>query len=174
MELLEVMRCRRSVRTYTGEKIPEDKLNAVLQAGLLSASSRSIRPWEFIVVREQKTLKLMADCRAGAARMLEGADAAIVVIGDETKSDVWIEDCSIAMANMHLMADSLGLGSCWIQGRLRAAENGESAEGYLRRLLGYPDSLRLEAVLSLGIPYSHPDGYDLEKLPMGKIHREKY
>ena len=174
MELTEIMRRRRSVRTYTEERIPEEKLRTVLQAGLLSASSRGIRPWEFIVVRDREMLKRMSACRAGSARMLARADAAIVVLGDELKSDVWTEDCSIAMANMHLMADSLGLGSCWIQGRLRETEEGESSEEYLRRLLGYPEHLRLEAVLSLGMPQSHPEGYDMKSLPADKIHREKY
>ena len=44
MELLEIMRKRRSVRKYTGEMIPEKDLEKVLQAGLLSPSGRSLRP----------------------------------------------------------------------------------------------------------------------------------
>ena len=112
MKLLEIMQNRRSVRKYTGESIADEKMEEILQAGLLSASSRAFRPWEFIVVRDKEMLDKMASCRDGAANMLKGADAAIVVIADGEKSDVWIEDCSIVMSNMHLMADSLGIGSC--------------------------------------------------------------
>ena len=151
MDLLEIMRKRRSIRRYTGEKIPEEKLETILQAGLLSASGRAIRPWEFIVVQDKDTLQYLSDSRIGAAKMLQGADCAIVVIGDSEKTDVWIEDCSIAMAQMHLMADSLGVGSCWIQGRLREAE-GKTTEEYVREKLEFPESFRLEAILSLGIP----------------------
>ena len=53
MELLEVMQRRRSVRLYTKEEVPEEKLNQILQAGLLSASGKGVRPWEFIVVRKK-------------------------------------------------------------------------------------------------------------------------
>ena len=173
MELIEMMKKRRSVRSYTEEPIPADKLNLVLQAGLLAPSGRAIRPWELIVVENKEMLAAMAECREGAAQMLKGAAAAIVVIADPEKTDVWTEDCSIVMAHMHLMADSLGLGSCWIQGRLRTV-GGDTTENYLRSLLKFPDSYRLEAILSLGCPAAHPAARTTEELPMEKVHRERY
>ena len=112
MELLNLLQHRRSVRSYTGEPVPEEALKQILQAGLISASSRSLCPWEFIVVRDKETLAHLSRCRTAGAGMLAKANCAIVVVADEAKCDVWIEDCSIAMANMHLMADALGLGSC--------------------------------------------------------------
>ncbi len=174
MELIDMMRNRRSVRDYTQEEIPEEKIKKVLQAGLLSASGRARRPWEFILVRDKTVLRKMAGCREGAAKMLEKADAAIVVVANPKLTDVWVEDCSIAMANMHLMADSLGIGSCWIQGRLRTASDGRTAEEFLRELLGFPDSYRLEAILSMGTAKEHPKGYSLDKLLQEKIHVESY
>lgn len=174
MSLLEILQNRHSVRKYTKEPIPEETLMTGLQAGLLSASSRSIRPWEIIVVKERAVLEKLSDCRVGSAKMLAGAQAAIVVVADSTASDVWIEDCSIVMSNMHLMADSLGLGSCWIQGRLRVTPNGETTEDYLRKFLGYPKTYVLEAVLSLGMPQNHPAKQELSALPLDKIHWEKF
>lgn len=174
MELIEIMKHRRSVRKYTGEAISEEKLQLVLQAGLLSASGRARRPWEFIVVRDKKTLNAMSECREGSARMLAGADCAVVVIADTEKTDVWTEDCSIAMSNMHLMADSLGLGSCWIQGRLRTAADGRTTEEYLWELLKFPEGYALQAILSLGIPDGHPEPHSMEELQIEKIHRERF
>lgn len=174
MELIQMLQDRRSVRKYTGERIPEEKVERILQAGLLSPTSHNSKPWEFIVVRDKETLKALSKCRVGSAKMLEGADAAIIVLGDPEKTDVWTEDCSIAMTNMHLMADSLSVGSCWIQGRLRDAEDGRPTEEYLRDILGFPENLKLEAVLSLGMPEGHPDGYSLDSLLTERIHKEKY
>lgn len=57
MNLLEIMQKRHSIRKYTEEAVSEESLQTVVQAGLLSASSRSIRPWELIVVRDRDTLK---------------------------------------------------------------------------------------------------------------------
>lgn len=174
MDLLEIMRQRRSVRSYTFETVSEEDIRKILEAGLLSASGRAIRPWEMIVVKNRDTLRKMADCRDHGAKMLEGADAAIVVIADETKTDVWTEDCSIVMSNMHLAASCLGVGSCWIQGRLRKAVGGESTEAYLRKLLKFPKSHRLEAVLSLGMPESVPEPREAADELWMKVHRETY
>ena len=180
MDLLEIMRRRRSIRNYSGEEIPEESITKVLQAGLLSASGKAKRPWEFIVVRQRKTLDDLSGCRAGGVKMLKEAQCAIVVIGDETEQDVWIEDCSVAMANMHLMADSLGIGSCWIQGRLRTATSADSGtasittEDYVRECLHFPEGYKLEAILSLGMPAEEKTPAELSKLPFEKIHYEKF
>ena len=170
MELFEVMQQRHSIRAYTGEVISEEAMEMILRAGLLSPSGRAVRPWELIVVREREMLQHMAKCRIAGAQMLEKADAAIVVIGDETKTDVWIEDCSIVVSNMHLAAESLGIGSCWIQGRLREAKPGLSTEDYLRECLRFPEQYRLEAILSLGVPARHPKPTDIAGLHTEKIH----
>ena len=56
MDMLKAILHRRSVRIYTEERIPEEKLNAILYAGLSAASSKNRRPWEFIVVRDKHML----------------------------------------------------------------------------------------------------------------------
>lgn len=174
-ELLQTMLNRRSIRKYTGEPIPEDKLKLILQAGLASATSKNRKPWEFVVVQQKEALQTLAKCRVGAAKMLENAGCAIVVFGNtDVTPDVWVEDCSIAMSNMHLMADALGLGSCWIQGRCREAENGQATEEFCRELLGVPGNYKLEAILSIGVPAERPVGYTVEDLKEEKIHWEKF
>lgn len=174
-DLMEMILKRRSIRKYTGEPVPEELLQQVLEAGLASETSRSRFAWEFIVVRDKEMLAKMAHFRLHSAMMLEGAFAAVVVLMDEDKTDVWTEDASIAMAHMHLMADHLGLGSCWIQGRLRECEDGSmSSEAYLRELLGFPENMRLEAVLSIGMIADHPAPHTMDELKREKIHREKW
>jgi len=174
MDLLEIMRKRRSVRRYTGEPIPEETVTKILQAGLLSPSGHNKKPWEFVVVQDKEMLSLLSRSRVGSAKMLEGAACAIVVFGDNELTDVWAEDCSIAMYGMHLMADFLGVGSCWIQGRCRDAENGSSADAYVRELLHVPEQYRLEAILSLGMRENHPKAHELDELLWDKVHRETF
>lgn len=174
-QMMETFLNRRSVRNYTGEAVPMEKLNTIIMAGLSSASSRAIRPWDLIVVRDKDKLIEMSGCRLkGSSRMLAGADAAIVVVGDEERSDVWIEDCSVVMANMHLMASALGVGSCWIQGRDREAVDGETTEDFLRRILQFPSESRLLAILSLGMPDEELPARTPESLPFNKVHINKY
>lgn len=176
MELLEIMRHRRSVRHFTGEAVPEDKLKKILEAGLMSASGKGRRPWELIVVRDKILLGELAKSRDNAAnqRMTAEADLAIVVVCDSEKADTWVEDGSIVLANMHLMADALGLGSCWLQGHLRTAENGQSTCEYVQNLLGIPSNFQLIGSLVVGVPAQHGEPYKLEELPFEKVHENKF
>ncbi|NHM16869.1 nitroreductase [Eggerthellaceae bacterium zg-887] len=154
MDVLGALRNRRSVRVYSEEPIPSMLLDRIIEAGLLSASGRARRPWELVVVRDRAMLAALAQCRDSGAAMLSEADAAIVVVADAALSDTWVEDCSIVMANMHLEAAACGVGSCWIQGRMRQAADGRSTQEYVADLLGLPDNMALEAILSLGMPAS--------------------
>ena len=174
MNLLDILLKRRSIRNYTDEGLKEEDLKMILQAGLLSPTGRNRKPWEFIVVQNRERLVEMAECRIAGAAMLKGAAAAVIVLGDEEKTDVWTEDCSIAMSNMHVMASSLGVGSCWIQGRLREASEGVSTEAYLRNMFDFPSNMRLEAVLSLGMPSQEVDAHSLSETDENKIHWERY
>lgn len=173
-ELMDLMQRRRSVRSYTEDPIPEEQLRQILQAGLLSPSGRGRRPWTFLVVRGRETLQKMSQCREGAAGMLAGAAAAIAVLGDTQKTDTYVEDCSIALTQMHLMAASLGLGSCWIQVRMRQAPDGRTAGEYLQEILGFPEHLCLEAILSLGVPARTPAAHELPDLSKEDIRWERY
>jgi len=174
MDLHEMLLARRSVRKYKKEHISGEDLQQILEAGVSSPTSRGTREWEFILVQTRDTLDKLADCRKHGSSFLRQADCAVVVFGDETETDVWIEDCSIAMAYMHLMADQLGLGSCWIQGRNREAADGRSTEDYVKELLGIPKIYRLEAILALGVPEEHPIARKAKDLPLDKVHLERW
>ncbi len=174
VDVFSCMADRRSVRQYSGEEIPENLLSRIVCAGLVSASGRGRRPWELIVVCEREALDKLSECRDSGSAMLAGADTAIVVVGNPDVADTWIEDCSIVMANMHLEASASGVGSCWIQGRMRKAADGRSTQDFVADLLGIPEPFQLEAILSLGMPKEQwaPHIFD-ESLPT-KIHQERF
>jgi len=174
MELLDVMLKRRSIRKYTGNPVSEEKIDKILKAGLLSFSSRNFDPWEFIVVKDKNTLCSLSQCKAAGSAMLAEADCAIVVIGDAEKADVWVEDCSIAMTYMHMMAAEQGVGSCWIQCRLRQTSEGESSERYVKDLLSIPEKYGVEAILSLVIAEQKREPKKIDDIDITKIHQEKY
>ena len=47
--MIEKLQKRRSIRRYTEEAVPEEKLKTILRAGLLSPTSKNLHPWEFLV-----------------------------------------------------------------------------------------------------------------------------
>ena len=165
---------RRSVRVYTDEPIADEDLKKILSAGLMAPSGKSKFPWHFIVVKDRAMLEKLSLCRVGVARMLAKAACAIVVVGDPAVTDTLVEDCTIAAAYMHLEASTLGLGSCYIQGRGRTAENGETTDDYVRGLLGFPAAYKMQSVLSLGHIGKPMKPHKEEKLFWDKVHQEKF
>ena len=165
---------RRSVRVYTDEPIADGDLKKILAAGLMAPTGKSKYPWQFIVVKDRAMLEKLSKCRIGVARMLAKAACAIVVVGDPSDTDTLVEDCTIATAYMHLEASSLGLGSCYIQGRGREAEDGGTTEDYVRSLLGFPASYKLQAVLSLGHIGKAMRPHSEEKIMWDKVHNETF
>lgn len=171
VDVLAAMRRRRSVRKYSDEPIPHVAIDRILEAGLRSASGMGKHPWELFLIEDRAILDKLAGCREHGSAMLEGAKAAVVVTADPEISDTWVEDCSIVMANMHLEATANAVGSCWIQGRNRQASDGRTTDDYVRELLGYDDNLKLEAILSLGIPADEPNPRELDESLLAKVHR---
>ena len=174
MEILDIFANRRSVRKYAQGPLEDEALDKILKADLLAPSGHARRPWEFILVRDKQMLERLSGCRSSGANMLKQAAAAIVVIADEQKQDVWIEDCSVALGYMHLAASALNLGGCWVQVRLRTAADGRSCEEFLREALDFPPNFKAEAILALGVLQQRPSPHDLQKLNLSKIHKEKF
>ncbi len=174
VDVLTALTARRSVRKYSGEHVPQELLDRIVRAGLLSASGRKRRPWEFVVVRDRGTLENLAECRDSGAAMLAGADAAIVVLGNPEVADTWIEDCSIVMANMHLEASASGVGSCWVQGRMRTAADGRSTQDFVAELLGIPAPWQLEAILPLGMSEDPAEARPFDEALLAKVHSERF
>ena len=174
MDILKTILARRSVRQYTDEPIPEEKLKAILYAGLAAASSKNRRPWEFVLVQDRAMLDRLCGCRPGAVNLRGKCSAAVVICADAEAVDVWVEDCASAMTQMHLAADALGVGSCWLQVRLRKAEDGRDTADVVRQALGIPAKYGVMAILTLGMPASHPAPHTVDELLLEKIHREHF
>ena len=170
MDLIDVMLKRRSVRKYTTDEIPNEKLNKILQAGLLAPTSRNRKPCSFLVVDDKETLEKLSKSKQSSSKFLKNANKAIVVVANALISDTWIEDSSIALAFMHLMAAEQDIGSCWIQIHLRTSESGESSEDYVREVLGIDDYFRIVGILSLGIPFYEVKGYKIEDIDKKRVH----
>ena len=174
MDLLRLMRNRRSVRAYTGERLPEETLDQIVRAGLLAPSSRNIRPVELIVVEDRDLLCALAKSKAAGAAHVADSACAIVVIGEAAKADAWTEDCCVAMSYMMLMAEQLGVGSCWIQERLRSTSSGQASGDYVKELLAIPEQYEVEAVLALGFPTGHPGPREWDESERNKVHRDRF
>ena len=171
MELLELMANRRSIRKYMNEEIPEEKLKRILQAGLLAPTSMGKRPWEFFVIRDREILQKLSKAKQHGAAMLADCNTAIAVFADSDLSDAWIEDCSVVLGYMYLMAEEQGVGSCWVQMRMRKDEADGDAEQNVRDILGVQLPWRMVGIMALGMPAEEKAPYSLDELKWEKVHR---
>lgn len=169
MELLDIMLKRRSIREYTNNDIDEKKLEKILQAGLLAPTSRNRKPCEFIVVKNKEILRKLSRSKNAGSAMLEYANCAIVTIADSDKADTWIEDSSIAMAYMDLMATSMDVASCWVQSHLRSTSDNTDSERYIKDLFDLEEKYRIVGILSLGINDNRPPAHTLEDIDKNKV-----
>ncbi|MBQ4523687.1 MAG: nitroreductase family protein [Lachnospiraceae bacterium] len=170
MELTDVILSRRSVRKYKDEDISEEKIKKILQAGILAPTSMNRKPCEFVVVRDKETLNKLAKSKKSGAGMLSECNTAIVVLANSEIADTWIEDSSIALSYMNLMAVNLGIGSCWCQIHLRSSATGKDAEENVREILSLSEKYRIVGILSLGIPLGEVKSQVLEEADFSKVH----
>ena len=172
--MIELLRKRRSTRKFTTEEIAPETIETIVEAALRAPSSRSINPWEFILVDDPQMLGKLSRSKQHGSEFLKNAPLAIVVCADCTKSDVWVEDCSIAAIIIQLTALSLGLGSCWAQIRERQHGYEKSAESYVQELLGLPEHLKVECILGIGHPAEKPRPVAADKLQQNKIKHNRW
>jgi nitroreductase len=171
--MMDILKNRRSVRQFTGEKISNEKLQTLEQALLLAPTSRNLEPWEFIIVRDKNKLKELSLLKPHSAAFLKDCDAAFVICGNTEISDVCIEDCSIASIILQLTAESIGLGSCWAQVRLRKYDDKTTSEEYVRSVMKLPSKYTVVSVIGVGYPASKGAPKELKDLSYEKLHAEK-
>ncbi|SDG70912.1 nitroreductase family protein [Desulfosporosinus hippei] len=171
--MLDLLYRRRSIRKYKPEKLDSETVQVLIKAALLSPSSRGFQPWQFLVVDDSDVLTQLASSKKGAG-FLKDAALGIVILADPAKSDVWIEDASIAATILQLTSESLGLGSCWIQIRERLFSEYETAEQYVRRILSIPENLKVASIISIGYPDETKTPYVDQDLQFEKVHWHNY
>lgn len=164
--MLDLIKCRRSVRQYTPEPIADADIQAMLEAAMAAPSASNIKPWEFVVVRDRELCRKLADTHP-YSKMAAEAAVVFVICGRENESRHWVEDASAATQNLLLAAAGLGLGAVWV-----ACYPGAEREGHVRQLLGLPDSLRILCL----VPAGHPAEVKAPRTQFdaSRVHYDRY
>lgn len=150
MDYKDLVQQRRSHRRFTDEEISADDVKLILRAALMSPTAKCMRSWQFVVVDDKPTIEKLADAKENGSQFMAGAPLAIVVMGDPSQNDCWVEDGSIAAFSMQLQAEDLGLGSCWVHMKGRGLSDGTSADDIIRGILGTPENLQTLCVIAFG------------------------
>jgi nitroreductase len=171
---IDLLRSRRSIRTFTDRSVEQEKIDLLVEAALRAPSSRGSNPWEFVVVTDPALLDRLSRAKPSGAAFLANAPLGIVVCADPGKSDVWVEDVSIAAVILHLTATDLGLGSCWIQLRKRDHDQTRTAGEYAADVLGLPAGLEVSSIMAIGYPAQQPAPHPEAYIQHDKISLNRY
>lgn len=171
---MDLIAKRRSIRRFTDEKIETEKIELLKEAALRAPSSRGVNPWEFIFIADRNLLQKLSGAKPHGSTFLKDAQLGIVVCADPEKSDVWVEDASIAAIFIQLAATYLELGSCWIQIRERLHDKTQTAEAYIADQLNIPSHLKVEAIIAIGYPADSKSPHPKENLQNEKVHLNQY
>jgi len=150
VEFYEVVRTRRSVRSYRPDPIPKEVLNRVLEAVRIAPSGSNRQPWKFIIVQDEALKQKMVSACNNQGFI---AEAPLIVVacgsnihynrGDYMGDMSMLVDVTIAFTHLVLVARAEGLGTCWIG----AFQNEE-----VKKLLNIPEEYNVVAVTPLGYP----------------------
>lgn len=140
---------RISVRNYQDRPVEKEKIVQILRAGMQAPSACNQQPWEFYVVTDKEKIKELSKSTrySGCA-----AGAPVVIVPVYRKDGLVVPemaqiDLSIALENIWLETDTVGLGGVWIgiapfQDRMDA----------VKQMLQLPEDVEVFALFALGYP----------------------
>mgnify|MGYP004628451289 FL=1 len=151
MDLLSLIKTRRSVRAYKPDEVPSDILAEILEAGTYAPTGMGRQSPRIIAVRDKKyrdeISKLNAEIMGVNSDPYYGAPVIVLVLGDSS-ANTYVEDCSCVLENIMLAAHAKGLSTVWVH---REREIFDSPEGKaLLKEWGLPENLRGVGSVALG------------------------
>lgn len=166
MNILNIIKNRRSVRDFTDRQIPESALHVLIEAiqWAPSAGNLQSRKFYFVFNEDIRTRLSHAGLRENFVSFISRAPLVIVACadlrivanyGERGKHLYCIQDTAASIQNLLLAAHDLGLGTCW---------TGAFKEDTVKEILDLPGNLRPVALIPVGYPASTPKAPD--RVPM--------
>ena len=156
MELMDVIKARRSMRRLKEDPVPQELLEYMLEAASFAPSWHNKQCWQFLVLTDERR-QLVANAvpeKNPAKKALAQAPVIIIACadpaesGDEDGKLYYLADTAMAMEHIMLAAADKGLGTCWVAGWLD--------ENYLKETFSIPANLRVVGVTPVGFPSYEP------------------
>ncbi|MDR1600128.1 MAG: nitroreductase [Oscillospiraceae bacterium] len=161
--VLRAIADRRSIRGYSPKPLSQDQLDALLAAAVQSPSAMNRQPWHFSVVQNPAILARINAEITGAMNKDVGdvfyAAPCCIFLSCEPDARWSRLDCGIAVENIAIAAQALGLGSV-ILGMPEAAFTGANG-GELNALLKFPPTYKFAVAIAVGVPTTTKEAHPL-------------
>ncbi len=166
MDVLNLLKSRRSIRKYKSKPVEEEKIMRCLEAAQWAPSASNKQPWEFIIVKNEDMRKKFAEIHPYAKFVAESPVVFIPLTNPKIHPKYHMSDTGLTIMHFMIQAHAEGLGTCW------AGVIGTSFELELKKLLNIPDHLNIMALVALGYPDQERESI---RKPLDElIHYESY
>lgn len=171
--LINFLKRLRNVRQFRPDPIPQDIVDAVLDVARWSGSASNRQPWEFVVIRNRETLRVLSKVEGFAAH-LAGAPVGIVLVmaGEEGREEHETYDEGRLSERIMLAAAAYGVGSSigWFR---------KSGMTDAKAILGIPQERLVRTAISMGYPdeqarQARPKPAQPRKSLSDTVHDERY
>lgn len=167
--VMEVIKKRSSTRGYTSEPLTEEELNALIHAGLQAPTAANRQEIHFTVLNGDNPILAELEEEKNRLREITAPlhnfyyEAPTVIILSADSEFRWSAlDAGIAVENMALAAEELGLGNLII-GCIYDAMRGEK-KAYFSQALKFPEKYEYEIAIAFGhkAVLKEPHTYDAD------------
>jgi nitroreductase len=157
MEFFDVVRQRRSTRTFAQRSVAEEKLRCILEAANQAPSAGNLQSFEIFMVTGKRKREELA--RAAHEQLFVAcAPVSLVFCANPSRSSdrygkraeklYAVQDATIACTFAMLAATAMGIGSVWV---------GAFEPDEVRRIVGAPAGVSPVAVLPIGYAAERPE-----------------
>ncbi len=171
--LVNFLKRLRAVRQFRPDPISQEIVEAVLEVARWSGSASNRQPWEFVVIHNKETLRVLSTVE-GFASHLAGASVGIVLVmaGDHGHVEHETYDEGRLSERIMLAAAAYGVGSSigWFR---------RSGMTDAKAILGIPQERLVRTAISLGYPdeearRARPKPAQARKSLSDSVHDERY
>ena len=164
MDVLELLKGRRSIRKYKSTPVEEEKIQKFLEAAQWAPSASNKQPWEFMIIKNPDIRQKLAKLHPYGKFVTESPVVFIPITDPSIHAKYHQSDTALATLQFMIMAHAQGLGTCWA-GVIKAPFEDE-----MRNLLGVPKNLHILALVAVG--YADQDRESKRKQLF--VHEERY
>lgn len=156
MRVYDLALKRRSIRCFQSKKVSFNVLKKLLNVARLAPSAANLQPCEFIIVDKKAIVARIYPALRWAGYIRPEGDpprgkrpvAYLVILIDQRKHSRYADaDAAAAVENILLVAQDIGLGSCWL---------GAIDKREISRILNIPQYCEVKYVVALGYPAEEP------------------
>jgi nitroreductase len=164
VDFFEMVRRRRTIRSYESRPIEKEKLQAILECACAAPSAGNLQAYEIVVIEDEARKRALAQAALEQQQIVQAPVVLAFFQNTSRSSNKYgrrgeglysIQDATIACTYAQLAAQALGLGSCWI---------GAFSTGAVGELLKAPPGLTPVALLPIGYSAETPPAAERRSL----------